>query len=231
MENCAFCHSPVEGKFCSRCGQAQVCLECGNKFTGTETTCSHCGVTRKSATNSQSEHGHQVAPNQPLNGQVGQSQQPQQPPYPQYAPKKKFDIKNVSPIVWVGAAIAVIVLVYFVFLKPSSPTDVVEDFVDAVSDFDFKKASKYLGDNDAKYELMEMQQAMQEESMFGADSVEFEMKIISSQEIIEGNEAEVLANMSIKISIPAFDLHETDTEESEFYLEKIGGKWKIVDIY
>lgn len=204
-----------ENKFCTNCGAplregVQFCTECGTRV------------------------GEDVAPSvqtipseNPSEGaqSAGNMQQPEYSA-PVYSPipnenQKKND-KQGKIIIGVFGAIAVLAIVFFVykgfFAYPSKPADVAEKFMNAMMvDYDAGKVKKYIeADTDEYDEIKEV-----------CDSIKLSgikvKKIKVTDTEVDGNYAEVT------ISVTAVWMGEKQTEEADVSLEKIDGKWKVID--
>jgi uncharacterized membrane protein YvbJ len=204
-----------ENKFCTNCGAplregVQFCTECGTRV------------------------GEDVTPSVQTTPSVNQSEgvqlagYMQQPEYsaPVYNPipnenQKKND-KQGKIIIGVFGAIAVLAIVFFIykgfFSYPSKPADVAEKFMSAMMvDFDAGKVKKYVDvDIDDYDDIKEV-----------CDSIKLSgikvKKIKVTNTDVEGNYAEVT------ISVTATWLGEKQTEEAKISLEKVDGKWKVID--
>ncbi len=205
-----------ENKFCTKCGAP---LRDGVSF------CSECGA----------KLGENVTPevqpiptNNPYEG-VQPTVNQQQPQYsaPIYSsiPNENQIAKNDKQgkiIAGVFGLIAVIAIVFFVykgfFSYPSKPADVAEKFLNEMMvDFDASGAKKYLEEDAGEYD--EIKEACDAIKSSGIKV----KKIKVTDTEIEGNYAEVT------VSVTATWLGEKETQEADVSLEKIDGKWKVID--
>ena len=205
-----------EKKFCTNCGaplrdDGQFCTECGTKVKEDFAT-----VTQATSTEN---------PNQGVVPTVDQNQPqytaPAYSPIPDDNQMVKSD-KQGKVIIGVFGAIAALAIIFFVykgfFAYPSKPADVAKKCFNAMMiDYDSKEAQKYFELDEVDYEeIKELCDGFKYSGM----KIK-EIKVLDTE--IEGNYAEVT------LSLTASWLGETETEEGEVSLQKIDGKWKIID--
>ncbi|WP_455714054.1 zinc-ribbon domain-containing protein [Anaerosporobacter sp.] len=202
-----------ENKFCTKCGAplrdgVQFCTECGTRVGGdaTQTVQPTASVNPNVGVNST---------NQP------QYSAPVYSPIPDENQKMKNDKqgKIIAGVFGLIAVLAIVFLVYKGFFSyPSKPADVAEKFINAVMvDFDAKSAQKYIVSEVDDYdEIKEICEAIE-------DSGIKVKKVKVSDTEVDGDYAEV--TLSITVSL----LGQTETQDADVSLEKINGKWKVID--
>lgn len=193
MKNCTACGQPTDdAKFCSQCGEAQVCLDCGTEFTNDAKFCANCGTKRSNPSNQQQNNQGQTTP-QPNATAI----------------KQPFNFKNVPWFVWVIGAAVVIFLAFNLFSKPSTPEEVVEGFINAIEKRDTEEVKKFI--DPTAHDLIDF-------SDFPSD---IKMEIVKFDDVeIEDDIAYVDA--VIKVSSKELDESETDNMDFELEKQKDG---------
>ena len=205
-----------ENKFCTNCGttlrdDVQFCTECGTKVTRDAAP-----VTSPTPVESSVQgDGQAINQNEPVYVTPAYNH------FPNENQKGKND-KQGKVIVGVFGAIAVLAIVFFVykgfFAYPSKPAEVAKKCFNAMMiDFDAKEAGKYVELDEVDYD--EIKELCDE---IKTSSIKVKKIKIEGTDI-EGDYAEVT------LSITASWLGETETQEGDVSLQKIDGKWKVID--
>ena len=207
-----------EIKFCSNCGaplrkDVQFCTECGTKVTG--------DVTPVAQPTPVSDTVQEVQPT--TNQMPPQYTAPVYNQIPDENQKAKND-KQGKIIVGVFGVITALAIVFFVykgfFSYPSKPEDVAKNCFNAMMiDFDAKEAQKYVELEEVEYD--DIKDLC--DSIKSSEIKIKKIKIVDTE--IDGDYADVTLSMTASIG------GETETEEGYVSLEKIDGKWKVVNFY
>lgn len=209
-----------ENKFCTKCGAplregVSFCTECGAKL-GENVTPEVQPIPNNNAANNP------YAGVQPsVNQQQPNYSAPVYSPIPDENQKVKND-KQGKIIAGVFGLIAVVAIVFFVykgfFSYPSKPADVAEKFLNEMMvDFDAAGAKKYLEEDAGEYD--EIKDAC---DVIKSSGIKVK-KIKATDTEVDGNYAEV------RVSVTATWMGEKETQEADVSLEKIDGKWKVID--
>lgn len=204
-----------ENKFCTNCGAAlrdevQFCTECGTKVAPVATPVMQSSVTENSAQG--------VDPT--LNQLPPEYAAPAYSQIPSDIQKAKNN-KQGKLIAGVLGAIAVLIVIFIVykgfFAYPSKPAEVAKKCFEAMMiDYDAKEAEKYVGLEVENDEIEELCDSIKDSGI----KVK-KISIVSTD--IDEDYAEVT------LSIKASWLGETSTEDGYVSLQKIDGKWKVID--
>ena len=202
MKNCSSCGEPVgDSKFCSNCGQVQTCLSCGTEFTENEKFCTKCGTARGQS-------------NQQL-AQTSVTPSATTASSPEVATGKPLNNKRVPLIAGVIATIVVaLFLVFKLFGSPDTPEEVIENFFKAFEAQDVEEIKEYM--HPSEHDLVD----------FSDVPSDVKIEVVEFEEVdINGDEASVV--VVAKMTSKSFGISETD--DFEFELEKLDGKWVIVE--
>lgn len=189
------------------------CYSCGNAI-GDSKFCSHCGASQEC-----SSCGTEItSPSKfcsKCGASIGQTVNTQATTItPSTSPKKSFDFKKIPWFVWAIAAAVILLLIFNPFKGPNTPKEVVTEFMEAFEDLDEKRIKKLIHPDER--DIVD----------FSGVPKDVKVKIIEFEEVtIEGDEAYVvvIAEMSSK------KLGLSEEDDFEFELEKVKGKWLIVD--
>lgn len=216
MENCTYCNTPVEGKFCSKCGQAHVCTKCGNKFTGNEKFCGYCGQPRINAqiiTNTNQNYIEQKFPGQ-TNGNV--------PPLTvQSTPSQSLNNKSFKKVpkgIWIGLAAIILVVAIFIFIKGTNgPEKIAKSFIEAIDNGDFVTMRECVY-GEEMYEFV---------SDYKDEMQDFHHLVTIKYDVLDVKKEKNNAEVTISMKYYVIDEEEPDSERVKLLLTKVKNDWLI----